>query len=231
MVSFTSEISHVGACRGLGQHLLCWPLQSGIRHPRFCGWSLSPGHCASPASLSCHLRGDTAQTERPAASGKAAFPEHWLDHSPCLNPLHNTQAPRAPGRQVESLSSLVSWPSFLPNTLCLLCLCCSVSWLFPAALSKGETVNQCRMEGCHTKHPSPPGPAATRPSGQSLLRMSQGCPARDSKPTCLFPNTQLQMLLCRDYQSLSLPIDSSPPQKQSLQLYRGSQGQTASRTN
>lgn len=126
-----------------------------------------------------------------------------MDHSSCLNLLNNARAPRASGRQVELLSSLVSWPSFLPNTLCLLCFCYSVSCLFPAALSKGETVNQSRMEGCHTEHPSPSGPAATRPSGPSLLRMSQGCPETNSKPTCLFQNTQQQMLHCR--------LPASPP--------------------
>lgn len=152
------------------------------------------------------------------------FSEHWLDHSSCLNHLNNARAPRAPRRQVELLSSLVSWPS--PFQHSAFSASATVSCLFPAALSKGDTVNQCRLEGCLTEHPSPLTP---RPSCHPSLwpELAQDVPEmpREGQQTYLpFPEYSTANAPVRGYQLLPLPIDSLPSPKTIFTMIQGFPG-------
>lgn len=78
--SLRSEISHLGV--ETAPALLASPFATRApvsRAPE--SKSHSPDHTASPASLSGHLWGDTAQTEN-----TSCFSEHRWEHSPSLPP-------------------------------------------------------------------------------------------------------------------------------------------------
>lgn len=80
------------------------------------------------------------------------------------------------------------------------------------------------MEGCHSKHPRPPGPAATRPSGPELVQDVPGMPREGQQVYLPFPLT-VHMLQCRgSYQLLPLHTASLPLLKNNSGNYTGDGG-------